>query len=68
MAERRWIQKAIKRPGALRATAKRMGLVKGDEPLSSSDLATLERRARAEHNLRLLRQVLLARKLKSFRK
>jgi hypothetical protein len=34
---------AVKRPGALRAKAKRMGLVKGDEPLSSSDLDTLAR-------------------------
>jgi uncharacterized protein YbjT (DUF2867 family) len=35
---RKWIQSAIKNPGALRATAKRMGLIKGDEPLSQSDL------------------------------
>lgn len=35
---RNFIQKAIKNPGALRATAKRRGLVKGEEPLTESDL------------------------------
>ncbi len=36
-----WIKGAIKHPGALRKTAKAMGLVKGDERLSSSDLSKL---------------------------
>ena len=48
MAKRskKWIQKAIKKPGALRATAKRLGLIEGDEPLTSADLAKLEARAK----------------------
>ncbi len=37
-----WIKGAIKHPGALRKTAKAMGLVKGDEPLSSSDISKLK--------------------------
>jgi len=61
---KKFIQRAIKRPGALRATAKRMGLIKGDEPLSASDLAILARRAKKTGNTRLLRQVNLARTLK----
>ena len=36
MAEK-WIQKAIKKPGALRATAKRMKLLKEGETLSASE-------------------------------
>lgn len=68
MAERKWIQKAIKNPGALRETAKRMGLVRGDEPLSASDLATMERRAKDTGNTTLLRRVRLARLLRRFNK
>jgi len=34
----------VKHPGALRRTAKRMGLLKGSENLSASDLATMKRR------------------------
>lgn len=40
--EEEWIQQAVEKPGALRATAKRKGLVKGDEPLSKTDLKKLE--------------------------
>lgn len=68
MAERKWIQKAIKNPGALRATASRMGLVRGDEPLSASDLDVMERRARESGNTTLLRRVRLARLLRRFRR
>lgn len=42
MAEK-FIQKAIKHKGALRATAKRDGLIKGDEKLSKTDLNKLEK-------------------------
>lgn len=38
-----WIAGAVKKPGALRATAKRDGLIKGDEKLTSGDLATLSK-------------------------
>ena len=37
-----WIQGAIKKPGALRETAKRMGLIAGDEKLRMDDLRKLE--------------------------
>ena len=37
-----WIQGATKKKGALRAEAKRMGLIKGDEKLSMDDLKKLE--------------------------
>lgn len=66
MAKRKWIQKAIKHPGALRATAKRAGLIEGDEKLSLSDLAKLEARAKATGNTKLLRRVNLARTLRKF--
>ena len=66
MAEK-WIQKAIKNPGALRATAKRMGLIKGDEPLSQSDLQTLAAHARETNNTTLLRRVRLAQTLRRLR-
>lgn len=42
MAEK-FIQKAIKHKGALRATAKRDGLIKGDEKLSKADIGKLEK-------------------------
>jgi hypothetical protein len=42
MAARKFIQKAIKHPGALRATAKRMGLVKGNNPLGATVIGKLE--------------------------
>ena len=43
MAEK-FIKSAIKKPGSLRATAKRIGLISGDEKLSASDLTRLEAR------------------------
>ena len=39
----KWIQEAISKPGALRETAKRKGLIKGDEKLSKTDLKKLEK-------------------------
>lgn len=39
----KWIQKAIQKPGSLRATAKKKGLIKGEEKLTSSDLSKLEK-------------------------
>jgi hypothetical protein len=61
----KWIAGAIKHPGALRATAKREGLLKGDETLSDSDLATLRRKAQKMGNTLLMRRVNLAKTLKS---
>jgi hypothetical protein len=54
--------------GALRRTAKRMGLIKGDEPLSESDLDKLEAKARKTGNTTLLRRVNLARVFKKARR
>lgn len=63
MAEK-FIQKAIKKPGALRATAKRMGLIKGDQKLSASDIEFLIRVAKRRRDTKLLRRALLARTLR----
>jgi len=59
--ETKWIQKAIKKPGSLRAEAKREGLIEGDEKLSKTDLKKLEkkggktaRRARLAQTLKTL--------------
>jgi hypothetical protein len=41
--EGHWMKGAVKHPGALRATAKREGLIKGNENLSASVIAKLER-------------------------
>lgn len=63
----KWIQKAIRKPGALRRTAKRLGLIKGDEKLSQTDLNKLETYARKRGDTTLLRRVNLARTLKRLR-
>lgn len=39
----KWIQEAISKKGALRETAKRKGLIEGDEKLSMTDLKKLEK-------------------------
>lgn len=41
MAKKKWMASAVKHPGALRATAKRAGLVKGDQKLSAAALNKL---------------------------
>lgn len=58
-AKRDWIAGAIKKPGSLRATAKRDGMVKGKQKLSQADIdklehsksATTRRRAELAHTL-----------------
>jgi hypothetical protein len=67
MAEK-WIQKAIKKKGALRATAKRMGLLKEGETLSQSDLTKMKKKAVAGNNTLLKRRIALAKTLKKMRK
>lgn len=67
MAEK-FIQRAIKKPGALRATAKRMGLIKGDERLTAHDVQFLINVGRKRKNMKLLRRALLARTLMKMRK
>lgn len=61
---KRFIQRAIKRPGALRAKAKAAGLIKGDETLSEADLSKLA----AKGSTRTKRQVNLARTLRKLRR
>jgi hypothetical protein len=60
---KKWIQDAIKpeTKGALRATAKRKGLLKGDEKLSKTDLHKLEKMGG-----KTARRARLAETLKSF--
>jgi hypothetical protein len=57
---KKWIQGAITHPGALRATAKSEGLVKGDAPLSQSALDKL----RASKNPTTRKRASLAETLK----
>lgn len=65
----KWIQGAIKHPGALRRAAMRLGLLKGKgDKLSKTDLKKLESHARKTGNAKLLRRVLLARTLKRLSK
>jgi hypothetical protein len=63
-----WIQGAVKKPGALRDTAKRMGLIKGDELLSSKDLSELKSKAKKSGNTLLMRRVNLAKTFKKMKK
>jgi hypothetical protein len=67
MAEK-WIQKAIKKPGALRATAKRMKLLKEGETLSASDLTKMKKKAEQTGNKKLMARVNLAKTLKKMKK
>jgi len=67
MAEK-WIQKAIKKPGALRATAKRMKLLKEGETLSASDLDKMKKKAEQTGNKKLMARVNLAKTLKKMKK
>ena len=60
--KKNWIAGAIKHPGALRAKAKKAGLVKGNESLSSSDLDKLAAAGGAT-----AKQANLAKTLKKFR-
>lgn len=60
----KWIQKAIKRPGALRKKAQAAGLAKKGKPLSRSALSKLKARAKKQGDTRTVRQVNLAQTLK----
>jgi len=63
-----WIQGAVKKPGALRATAAREGLIKGDQKLSSSDLSKLGSQAKKSGNSLLAKRVSLAKTFAKMRK
>jgi hypothetical protein len=61
MTKNKWIQDAIKHRGALRKTATKQGLIKGDEKLSMSDLNKLEKEGG-----KTAKQASLAKTLRSF--
>tara|TARA_B100000029_G_scaffold52851_1_gene47957 strand:+ start:1802 stop:2332 length:531 start_codon:yes stop_codon:yes gene_type:complete len=63
-----WIQGAVKKPGALRATAKREGLIEGDEKLSGADLSKLAAQAAKTDNKKLAQRVNLAKTFAKMRK
>jgi len=67
-AEGGWIQGAVKKPGALRAIAKKDKLIKGDEKLSASDLKTLGAKAKKSGNSLLAKRVSLAKTFAKMRK
>lgn len=62
--DNKFIQKAIKRPGALRTKAKARGMISGDQKLSHSDLETLAK----SKNPRTRRQANFAMTLNKLRK
>jgi hypothetical protein len=64
---KKWIKGAIKHPGALRSTAKRTGMVKGNETLSESDLDRLSAKAERTGNTKLAKRVNLARTLRKMK-
>lgn len=64
MAKEKFIAKAIKHPGALRETAKRIGLISGGEALSKQDL---ERLARSK-NPKTAERARFAEELRTFHK
>jgi hypothetical protein len=61
---KKWAAEAVKRPGALRDRAEKAGLIGKGETLTAADLNRLEKIARDKDDLRLLRQVNLARTFK----
>jgi len=61
---KKWIQKAIKKPGALTKTAKKKGLVKKGEKLSKSDLSKLSK----SKSTKTKRRVALAKTLRKMSK
>ena len=63
-----WIQGAVKKPGALRAIAKKDKLIKGDEKLSASDLKTLGAKDKKSGNSLLAKRVSLAKTFAKMRK
>ena len=60
-----WIQGAVKKPGALRATAKRMKLIKGSkQKLSNKDFSIMAKKAKKIGNTLLAKRVNLAKTFK----
>ena len=66
--DKNWIQGAVKKPGALRAEAKKDKLIKGDEKLSAADLKKLGAKAKKGKNALLMKRVNLAKVFAKMRK
>ena len=66
--DKNWIQGAVKKPGALRAEAKKDKLIKGDEKLSAKDLDKLASKAKKGKNALLMKRVNLAKVFAKMRK
>ena len=66
--DKNWIQGAVKKPGALRAVAKKEKLIKGDEKLSAADLKKLGAKAKKGKNALLMKRVNLAKVFAKMRK
>ena len=66
--DKNWIQDAVKKPGALRAEAKKDKLIKGDEKLSAKDLSKLASKAKKGKNALLMKRVNLAKVFAKMRK
>ena len=67
--DRKWIAGAVKHKGALRAAAKRRGLLDDDDDtLSKKDLFSMESSAKKSGDVKLLRRVRLARTLMQMRR
>ena len=66
--KKNWIPKNLKK-GALRATAKRMKLIKGSkQKLSNKDLSIMAKKAKKTGNTLLARRVSLSKTFKKMRK
>jgi hypothetical protein len=65
--DKKWIQKADIKKGALRNTATRMGLISGDEKLSAKDLQIMANKAKKTKNKLLAKRVNLAKTFKKIR-
>ena len=63
-----WIKDAVKKPGALRAVAKKEKLIKGDEKLSGVDLKKLAAQAKKKKDKLLAKRVNLAETFAKMRK
>ncbi len=59
-AHHKWMQGAVKHPGALRMEAKRMHILKGNGKLTSRDLSELKSRGERTGNSTLVKRATLA--------
>lgn len=66
--KRHWMAGAVKHPGALRSTLKRMGLFSGKGDIPASALAKARARAEKSGNTKLLRRIALAKTFKKYGK